>query len=85
MQMTMLALAIDDAQNEDISASEDENAMTDSPKTMTELKELIDDTQDDTIILNDDYSYVDESDSTLKDGIEISKAVTIDGQDKAIQ
>ena len=50
---------------------------------MTKLKELIEDTQDDTIILNDDYSYV-ESDIDLKDGIKISKSVTIDGQGHTI-
>ena len=74
-------IAIDDAPNEDISASEDENAIADTPKTMTELKDIIDSTQD-TIILNDDYSYV-ESDE-LENGIEIRESLTIDGKGHTI-
>ena len=74
------AIAIDDAENEDISVSDDsDDVIADSEKTMTDLKNTIDNSQDSTIILSDDYSYVD-TDSSLKDGIEIRKSVTIDGQ-----
>ena len=66
-------------QIEEISISDDGNLITDTPKTMTELKDTIDSTQNVTIILNDDYSYSDD-DSDLKNGIEISKSITIDGQ-----
>ena len=66
-------------QIEEISVSDDGNLITDTPKTMTELKDTIDSTQNVTIILNDDYSYSDD-DSDLKNGIEISKSITIDGQ-----
>ena len=72
-------IAIDNAQNDDISVSEDENAIADSPKTMTDLKNTIDNDQSNRITLNYDYSYSDD-DSSLNTGITISKSVTIDGQ-----
>ena len=73
-------IAIDDAQNEDIGASDDsDDAIADSAKTMTDLKNTIDNSQDSTIILSDDYSYAD-TDSSLVNGIAIGKSVTIDGQ-----
>ena len=48
--------------------------------TMTTLKNIITYTQNTTIILNHDYSYENDIDELLKNGIEISKSVTIDGQ-----
>ena len=72
-------VASDETATEDISVSNDENVMTDTPaKSMKELSTTINNAQSgDTIKLTDDYKC---QDKDLENGIIISKSLTIDGQ-----
>ncbi|WP_292896411.1 Ig-like domain repeat protein [Methanobrevibacter sp.] len=71
-----------DVQDDEIAVSNEEDVMTATTQTMTDLKNTIDNSQNTTIVLKNDYSYY-QGDS-LTDGIMIDKSVTIDGQNHKI-
>ena len=64
----------DDVQDGEIAVSSEEDVMTATTQTMTDLKNTIDNSQNTTIVLKNDYSYY-QGDS-LPDGIVIDKSVT---------
>ena len=75
---------IDSADEEIIDESSEETKLIESSENFISLDSKINGNQDEIVILEKDYAYDDSTDETYKEGIKITRKVTIDGQNHTI-
>ena len=61
-----------------------ENILTDGPKSYSDLNRTINGNTDSLIVLNDDYTYNEDTDSAFLNGVRITRSMTIDGNGHTI-
>ena len=75
---------IDSGDEEIIDESSEETKLIESSENFISLDSKINGNQDEIVILEKDYAYDDSTDETYKEGIKITRKVTIDGQNHTI-
>ena len=75
---------IDSADEEIIDESSEETKLIESSENFISLDSKINGNQDEIVILEKDYAYDDSTDESYKEGIKITRKVTIDGQNHTI-
>ena len=75
---------IDSADEEIIDESSEETKLSESSENFISLDSKINGNQDEIVILEKDYAYDDSTDESYKEGINITRKVTIDGQNHTI-
>ena len=75
---------IDSADEEIIDESSEETKLSESSENFISLDSKINGNQDEIVILEKDYAYDDSTDESYKEGIKITRKVTIDGQNHTI-
>ena len=75
---------IDSGDEEIIDESSEETKLSESSENFISLDSKINGNQDEIVILEKDYAYDDSTDESYKEGINITRKVTIDGQNHTI-
>ena len=75
---------IDSGDEEIIDESSEETKLIESSENFISLDSKINGNQDEIVILEKDYAYDDSTDESYKEGINITRKVTIDGQNHTI-